>query len=78
MLDNFLDVALTGISAAFLLRVVLLESKNTVLDLVLPFTIFFVIACLFFMNKKTEKIKHYFHLIVIPLVGLLTARKTIS
>jgi len=54
LIDNFLDVALTGISAAFLIRVVLLESRNTILDLVLPFTIFSLIAILYFVNKKSS------------------------
>ena len=78
LLDNFLDVALTGISAAFLMRVVILESKNTILDLILPFIIFLLIAILYIINKRTTSLKHYFHVVVIPLVGLLTARKTIS
>lgn len=71
-------MALTGISAAFMIRVVLLESRNTILDLILPFTIFFVIAILYFVNQRTSKVKHYFHAVVVPLVGLLSARKTMS
>ena len=78
LLDNFLDVALTGISAAFLVRVVVLESKNTILDLILPFVIFLLIAMLYILNKRTTSLKHYFHVAVIPIVGLLTARKSIS
>jgi hypothetical protein len=77
LLDNFFDVALLGISIAFMLRVVLMESKNTILDLVLPFVIFCVISTLYFVNKNTKKMMYYFHACVIPLVGLLTARKTI-
>ena len=60
------------------MRVVVLESKNTILDLILPFIIFLLIAILYILNKRTTSLKHYFHVIVIPLVGLLTARKTIS
>ena len=77
LLDNFMDVALTGISAAFLLRVLILESKNPILDLILPFVILIVIATLYFINKRTTSMKHYFHIVVV-LVGFLTARKTIS
>lgn len=78
LLDNFLDVALTGISAAFLVRVVVLESRNTILDLILPFVIFLLIAALYILNKRTTSLKHWFHIAVIPIVGLLTARKSIS
>ena len=73
-----MDVALAGISLAFLIRVVVLESKKTILDLVLPFTIFLVLGILYFLNKKTTAIKHYFHTVVVPLVGLLTAKKTLE
>lgn len=78
LLDNFFDVALTGITAAFLLRLLVLESKDAILDLILPFIIFVFIACMFFVNKRTTLLKHYFHGFVVPIVGLLSARKTIS
>jgi hypothetical protein len=52
-LDNFLDVALTGISAALLFRVLILENKNTILDLILPFAIFLLISILYMINKNT-------------------------
>jgi tellurite resistance protein TehA-like permease len=78
LLDNFFDVALTGISAAFVLRLLILESKNAILDLILPFVILSFISLLFFINRRTDKVKHYFHGIVVPIVGLLSARKTIS
>jgi hypothetical protein len=78
LLDNFLDVALSGISAALGLRIVILDRQNIILDLILPFIIFILIATLYFINKKTTSLKHYFHIVVIPIVGLLTARKTIS
>lgn len=48
------------------------------LDLILPFVIFSLIAMLYILNKRTTSLKHYFHLAVIPIVGLLTARKSIS
>ncbi len=53
LLDNFLDVALTGISAALLFRVLILENKNTILDLILPFAIFLLISILYMINKNT-------------------------
>jgi len=55
-----------------------LESKNPILDLILPFVIWSLIATLYFINKRSTSLKHYFHIFVIPVVGLLTARKTIS
>jgi hypothetical protein len=78
LLDNFLDVALAGISAALLFRVFILENKNTFLDLILPLTIFLLIFILYMINKNTKFLKHYFHIMVIPMIGYLTARKTIS
>lgn len=78
LLDNFFDIALIGISAAFIFRVIILSSKNAILDLILPFVIFSFISLLYYINKKTTQMKHYFHMICIPIVGLLTARKTIS
>ena len=78
LLNNFLEVALAGISTAFLLRVLILEIKNTILDLILPFTIFMLISILYMINKNSSVLKHYFHISVIPMVGLLTAKKTIN
>jgi hypothetical protein len=40
--------------------------------------IFFLIAILYFVNKRTKTPKHYFHILLIPAVCLLTARKTIA
>lgn len=40
--------------------------------------IFFLIAILYFVNKRTKTPKHYFHNLLIPAVCLLTARKTIA
>ena len=60
------------------MRVVLLESKNTILDLILPFCIFSFIGLLYIINKRTDKFKFYFHSIALPFVGLLSARKSIS
>jgi hypothetical protein len=44
--------------------------------------IFFLIAILYFVNKRTKTpnsyLKHYFHILLIPAVCLLTARKTIA
>lgn len=73
-----MDVAITGITVAFMLRVVMLKSQNTVLDLVLPFVIFFFIAVIYYVNKVSTLVKHFFHPFVIPAVGFLSARKTIS
>jgi len=53
LLDNFLEVAIIGISAAFLLRVVILDRKNLILDLILPFVIWTFVAILYIINKKT-------------------------
>ena len=78
LLNNFLDVALTGISSAFFLRVIILESKNYYLDLILPFLIMVLILALWVTNKRWKELKHYFHAVVVPIVGLLTARKTIA
>lgn len=78
LLNNFLDVALTGISSAFFLRVIILESKNYYLDLILPFLIMVLILALWVTNKRWKELKHYFHALVVPIVGLLTARKTIA
>ena len=71
-------MALTGISAAFILRIIILESKDIILDIVLPFTIFAFISGMYLINKRTKSMKHYFHRFVIPIVGVLSARKTIS
>lgn len=60
------------------MRVVLLESRNRILDLILPFVIFSFIGLLYFINKRTDKFKFYFHSVALPIVGLLSARKTIS
>ena len=53
LLDNFFDVALTGISAAFGLRLLIMESKNYILDLILPFAIFLFISGMYLLNKRT-------------------------
>ena len=63
LLNNFLDVALTGISSAFFVRVIILESKNYSLDLILPFVIMVLILALWVTNKRTNKLKHYFHMV---------------
>lgn len=78
LMDNFLDFALAGIVVAFLGRTMLLEIKNPILDLVLPFAIFSFIAVLYMINKKTGLVKTYFHAVAIPLIGILSARKAIS
>ena len=78
LIDSFMDVAITGITIAFMLRVVMLKSQNTVLDLVLPFVIFSFIAFVYYVNKVSSHVKHFFHPFVIPIVGVLSARKTMS
>ena len=78
LLDNFFEIAMSGITAAFIFRIIILSSQNAILDLILPFIIFIFITLAYYINKKTTQMKHYFHMIVIPFVGLLTARKTIS
>lgn len=52
--------------------------NKTMLDIVLPFAIFSFIAIIYILNKQTTVVKNYFHALVIPLVGLLSARKSIS
>jgi hypothetical protein len=32
----------------------------------------------YYLNKNTTQIKHYFHIIVVPVLGFLSVRKTIS
>lgn len=78
LLDNFFDMALTGISAAFVYRIIILQSQNALLDLILPFVIFLFIAILYQVNRQTGLMKHYFHVVCIPVVGVLTAKKTIA
>ena len=51
MLDNFFDMALTGISAAFVYRMIILQSRNALLDLILPFVIFLFIAILYQVHR---------------------------
>jgi hypothetical protein len=55
-----------------------LESKNALLDLILPFTILAFITLIYVINKQSKQFVKFFHVIVIPLVGVLTAKKTIS
>jgi hypothetical protein len=71
-------MALGGIIVAFVFRILILRSSNAILDLILPFVIMMFITLLYYINKNTNQMKHYFHIICIPLVGLLTARKTVS
>lgn len=73
-----MDLALAGISAAFFIRVMILENRNALLDLILPFMITCFIAIVFVINKKSKSFAKYFHAIVTPLVGLLTAQKTLT
>jgi hypothetical protein len=71
-------MALAGITVAFVFRILILRSSNAILDLILPFVIMMFIALVYYINKNTNQMKHYFHIVCIPLVGLLSARKTIS
>ena len=54
LIDNFLDMALAGISSAFFLRIMVLESKNALLDLILPFTILAFISFIYLVNKQSK------------------------
>ena len=78
LINNFLDVALVGIIFAFGYRMLFLQSVNTSLDLILPFVIMMLISFLYQFNKRSPQLKHYFHVLVIPLVGMLSAKKSIS
>lgn len=78
LLDIFLDMAIVGIVTVFLFRVVCIETKNTLNDLILPFSIFMLIAMLYFGNKRTTVMKHYFNVFLIPGAGLLSAFKSIA
>lgn len=57
LMDKFLDFAIIGISVAFIMRVVLMNIEKTMLDLVLPFIIFSVIATVYTLNKMNNKVK---------------------
>lgn len=51
ILNTFLDVSLTGILTAFMIRIVLLRSYNAILDLILPFVILLFITVVYVWNK---------------------------
>lgn len=78
LMNKFLELSIVGITVAFMSRVVLMENNKTVLDLVLPFIIFSVFLGAFTLNKVSTIVKRYFHVSLVPLVGFLVARKTIS
>lgn len=79
LLDNFFEMAIRGITIALLYRLVVLQkAKNVNLDLFLPIGIFLVILIAYYINKQTSWMKHYFHILFIPIVGMLTAKKTIA
>ena len=71
-------MTIVGIVSVFLFRVVCLEARNTLNDLILPFAIFMLIAILYFANKRTISMKHYFNVLLIPGAGLLSAGKSIA
>lgn len=73
LLNNFLDVALIGIIFAFMARILFFHKQNHILDLVLPFVIMVLIIFLYLFNKRWPVLKHNFHVVVIPVVGLLSA-----
>lgn len=76
LLNNFFDMALTGISAAFIYRLIFLPHPNAWLDLIYPFIIFLFVFIMYYVNYSTGQMKHYFHVVCIPIVGILTAKKT--
>lgn len=79
LLDFFMDTSIMGISLAFMFRVVFMNINKTVLDIVLPFCIFSFILIVYWLNKiMGSVVKRYFHAFFIPMVGILTARKSIS
>ena len=67
-----------GIILAFIYRMLFLQSVNTILDMILPFVIMMLISFLYQFNKRSPQLKHYFHVVVIPIVGMLSAKKSIS
>jgi hypothetical protein len=55
-----------------------LESKNALLDIILPFTILVFISIIYVINKQSKSFVKFFHVAVVPFVGVLTAKKTLS
>jgi phosphate starvation-inducible membrane PsiE len=47
-------LALAGVSGAFFIRIMILESKNALLDLILPFAILALIALIYLINKQSR------------------------
>lgn len=80
LLDSFFNMALLGISLAFMARIIFLQQWQTdaINDLILPFVIFAVIGFLYWVNSRTTQMKHYFHIFAIPLIGLLTSMKSLQ
>ena len=78
LLDSFFDMALLGISMAFLFRIIFLWQIDAMLDLILPFIIFCFVGFLYWVNSRTSQMKHYFHICAIPAVGALTLMKSIK
>jgi hypothetical protein len=58
-------------------RIVMFTNDNAVLDLKLPGCIFLFMLIMHVINKNTSQMKHYFHIFAIPIVGILTACKSI-
>ena len=78
ILNNFLDVSLAGILTVFMTRIVLLQSYNAILDLILPFVILMFITLLYIWNMYYHNLKRYFHVFAVPAIGMLTVVKSIS
>lgn len=70
-------MAVTMITIAFVARVVLMNSGDIMLDLVLPLGVTVTIVVLYCINKYTTQMKHYFQIFAVPLIGFLTARKSL-
>ena len=80
MMDFFLDICISGQFIVLISRIVFMNNPDkSTLDVVLPFTIFMLIASVFALNKqKADIIHNYFLSLISPIIGVLVVFKTIN
>lgn len=78
LLDSFLFMSFVGIVMVFCGRILFLRIRDPMLDFILPLAILVVVCGVYYVSKKTTQMKYYFHVCVIPVVGLLSAKKSVT